>query len=102
MSYCQKCGAALTYPSAQQPMDWREERRQMRAERRARGGSRFGGLVIATILIVAGLGVFFPDLPWEAFWGGLLILLGIWVAVLWGTRGHGYTSHQRQTAPISP
>jgi hypothetical protein len=65
--------------------DWREERRRERAERRA-GRRGFGGLILATILIVAGLGIFFPNLPWQAFWGGLLILLGIWVAYAWTMR----------------
>ena len=70
----------------QSPTDWREQRRQERAQRRAgRGG--YGGLIIATILIVAGLGIFFPSLPWQVFWGGLLILLGVWIAFAWTMRG---------------
>jgi hypothetical protein len=53
-----------------------------------RGGRRgFGGLIVATILIVAGLSIFFPNLPWQVFWGGLLILLGVWIAAAWTMRG---------------
>jgi hypothetical protein len=71
--------------SEEKPMDWREERRRERAQRRA-GRRSYGGLIIATILIVAGLGIFFPNLPWQMFWGGLLILLGIWIAFAWTIR----------------
>ena len=42
--------------------------------------------MIATILIVAGLAIFFPTLPWQAFWGSLLILLGLWFGGLWVLR----------------
>jgi hypothetical protein len=76
--------------SQEQPTDWREERRRERAQRRGgRGG--FGGLIVATILIVAGLGIFFPTLPWQLFWGSLLILLGIWIAFAWTMRGRPQT-----------
>jgi len=95
-SFCPKCGAALSPSSSAaaanaQPTDWRETRRQMRAQRRAerygRPYSGIGALVVATVLIVAGLGIFFPQLPWQAFWGSLLILLGVWLVGLWALRG---------------
>ena len=68
-------------------MDWREQRRQERAQRRAGRRGGLGALVLATILIVAGLGIFFPNLPWQEFWGALLILLGIWIVFAWVIRG---------------
>jgi hypothetical protein len=61
----------------------------MRAQR---GRSGLGGLIIATVLIVAGLGIFFPDLPWQMFWGSLLILLGVWIGGLWYLRGRRHNS----------
>src|SRR5579872_3556447 len=106
-SFCPKCGtpvATSSQPSvrtssAPQQLDWRELRRQMRAERRAerysRPGPHIGGLIIATILIVAGLGIFFPQLPWQAFWGSLLVIAGLWVVYLWSTRGSRYPSQQK-------
>lgn len=61
-------------------------------------GPGVGGLVIATILVVAGLGIFFPSLPWEFFWGVLLILLGVWVGLIWVMRNRRYNAslHSRQ------
>jgi len=101
-SYCPKCGASVSASTApgqsSQPLDWREQRRQMRAQRRAewygRPRSGIGGLVIATILIVAGLGIFFPALPWQAFWGSLLILLGLWIGGLWFLRNRRQMTQQ--------
>jgi hypothetical protein len=58
-------------------------RAQRRAERYGRPGPHIGGLIVATILIVAGLGIFFPQLPWQAFWGSLLTLFGLWTIGLW-------------------
>ena len=60
-----------------------------RQSRPAGARSRIGALILATILIVAGLGIFFPQLPWQAFWGSLLILLGVWIVGLWFLRGRG-------------
>jgi len=89
-TFCPKCGTPVSRPVQQGPQDWREQRREWRAQRRAeRYGRRdpaIGGLVLATILIVAGLGIFFPQLPWQAFWGSLLILVGVWIAYFSLTR----------------
>jgi ribosomal protein S27AE len=102
--YCPKCGTAVSQKSGStmapvtgtQQLDWREQRRQMRAQRRAdRPGPRIGGLVIATILIVAGLAIFFPTLPWQVFWGALLIILGCWVAYLWTARSRSQAPEQK-------
>jgi len=79
-------------------MDWREQRRQMRAQRRDErigpGVPNLGGLIVASILIVAGLGIFFPELPWQVFWGALLVLFGAWVGGLWYLRNRRYGSQQ--------
>jgi zinc-ribbon domain len=108
-SFCPKCGAAV--PNASQPgvrtstapqqLDWREERHRRIAERRAerlsRPGPHIGRLIIATILIVAGLGIFFPQLPWQAFWGTILIIAGLWVVYLWATRNSRYETDLKQS-----
>jgi len=79
-------------------MDWREQRQQMRAQRREErygpGVPSLGGLSVASILIVAGLGIFFPELPWQVFWGALLILFGSWVGGLWYVRNRSYGSER--------
>jgi zinc-ribbon domain len=105
--FCPKCGTAVASSAqptvrtstAPQQLDWREQRRQMRAERREerynRPGPHIGGLIIATILIVAGLGIFFPQLPWQAFWGSLLIIMGFWIVYLWATRSSRNASTQQ-------
>jgi type VI protein secretion system component VasF len=46
---------------------------------------------VATIFIVIGLGIFFPELPWSMFWGALVILLGVWIAYLWTLRSRSST-----------
>jgi Flp pilus assembly protein TadB len=110
LSYCPRCGFALTstaaYPPNQptipstssRPLDWREQRRQWRAQRRAERYSRshFGAIIIASILIVAGLAIFFPALPWQFFWGSLLILAGVWIVYLWSTRSARYAPKENQ------
>lgn len=53
-----------------------------------------GLLVVATILIVAGLGIFFPQIPWQVFWGAVLILLGLWFVYLWFVRNSWMASHR--------
>ena len=119
-AYCPKCGAAVSIVgssvSAAQPKDWRELRRQERARRReeryGRGVLGIGTLVLAAILIVAGLGTYFPQLPLlqnliyfagligysgetaRVFWGSLLALLGSSVLGLWLLRTRRYTSQR--------
>ena len=108
LSYCPKCGAAVsktmkssptesaTAPSSGQRLDWREQRREERAQRRAdmhRQGRGFGALIVAAILIVAGLGIFLPSLPWQFFWGAVLILIGVIFVYFWLARG-------RREAPL--
>jgi len=91
-SYCPRCGApTISLPSSGTgPTTYvirRESRAERRAERRQGPRSGYGGLVVATILVVLGLAIFFPDLPWQVFWGGLWILLGVWIAYAWTQRG---------------
>lgn len=95
-SFCPKCGAPVSAQAA--PTDWREQRRQMREQRRAQR-SGFGGLVIATLLILLGIGIFLPNLPWQFLWGAILILLGLWIAFAWFRRGSVRARTQAQPAP---
>jgi protein-S-isoprenylcysteine O-methyltransferase Ste14 len=78
----------------------RESLAERRAQRRQGARTGYGGLIIATILVVVGVAVFFPELPWYAFWGCLWILLGVWIAFGWTQRGHG-TSGPAQPANVN-
>ena len=97
-SYCANCAAKFSDPTPsassptvsdtnQQPLNWREQKRQWRAQRRAarheRHGPEIGPLIIATILILIGLGTFFPELPWQIFWSSILLLFGFWIIYVW-------------------
>jgi len=92
-AYCPSCGASVAplAPSATASPTY-VIRRESRAERRA-NRSGYGGLVVATILVVVGLGIFFPELPWQVFWGCLWILLGVWIAFAWTQRGSRHSPH---------
>ena len=59
-------------------------------------GPGIGGLIVATVLVVAGLGILFPSLPWEVFWAALLILLGVWIGVVWVMRNRRYSTSLSQ------
>lgn len=104
VAYCPSCGAAVssvsrssaTRPATNQQLDWREQRREMRAERRSGPGLHVGGLIVAAILVVAGLAIFLPSLPWYLFWGTILIVIGLLVAYTWSTRGSRYGSKSKQ------
>ena len=92
--YCPNCGASMapSAPSVTGSPTYvfrRESIAERRAARRQGPRSGYGGLIIGTILVVVGVAVFFPDLPWYAFWGCLWILLGVWIAYGWTRRGHG-------------
>jgi len=52
--------------------------------------------VLATVMIVAGLGIFFPEIPWDVFWGSILIVLGLWIAYLWFLRNRDKGPRQSQ------
>ena len=112
LSYCPKCGAAVSggtssatvkassSSSSSGQMDWREQRRQERAERREerhRRGRGVGALIVAAILIVAGLAIFFPSLPWQFFWGSVLILIGLMFVYFWLTRSQSRAPQQQVT-----
>jgi len=99
-SYCPDCGFATSpqaTPSASPVYVMKESRAERRAERRQGPRTGYGGLLVATIFVLLGLGIFFPQLPWYMFWGSLWLLLGVWIAFAW-TRGHSY-SKQAQSAP---
>ena len=101
-SYCPNCGFAASSqtPQTASPVYvTRESRAQRRAERRQGPRSGYGGLVVATIFVLVGLGVFFPELPWYLFWGSLWLLLGIWIAYAWTRRVHSYP-RQAQSASV--
>jgi len=100
-SHCPRCGTATSSTSASPAYATRRESRaERRAARRQGPRSGYGGLVVATILVVVGLGVFFPELPWYMFWGCLWIVLGAWIAVAWTRRDHGF-SGQTQSATVN-
>ena len=101
--YCPRCGAptlplAPSQSASQTYVIRRESRAERRAERRQGPRTGYGGLVVATIFVVLGLGVFFPELPWYMFWGCLWILLGVWIAFAWTQRGHSYSKQAQPTA----
>jgi len=98
--FCPNCGAEQVYsPTPPYQPAVVMSRREMRAQRRAeRPGPHLGGLIVATILIAAGLAAFYPDLPWQFFWGGLLILLGVWIAGLWTFRGSRHSTQAHDLA----
>ena len=100
--YCPNCGFAASpqAPLGASPVYFtRESRAERRAERRQGPRTGYGGLVVATIFVLVGLGIFFPDLPWYMFWGSLWLVLGVWIAFAWTRRGHNY-SKQAQSAPV--
>jgi len=99
-SYCPSCGFASPQapPTASPVYFMRESRAERRAERRQGPRSGYGGLVVATIFVLVGLGIFFPELPWYMFWGSLWLLLGVWIAFAWVQRGHNYS---KKTQPAS-
>jgi len=101
-SFCPSCGFAASPqapPTATPVYVMRESREERRAERRQGPRSGYGGLVVATIFVLVGLGTFFPDLPWYMFWGSLWLLLGVWIAFAWTRRSHSY-SKQAQSVPV--
>jgi hypothetical protein len=68
--YCRRCGNRLRFAPAQ---DTFGDRRHHRHDHSHTG---FGALIVGAIIIVAGLGVFLPDIPWDLFWATMLVLLG--------------------------
>ena len=57
-------------------------------------GPHLGGLIAGVLIIVVGLGIFFPELPWQVFWASLLILLGSWILFFWFRRNSGHALQQ--------
>ncbi len=72
-AYCKKCGAQLQ--AASTPDQFRRHRHHDHEH----GRSGFGALIAGAIVIVAGLCIVVPDIPWDLFWATLLVLLGVWI-----------------------
>jgi hypothetical protein len=86
-AYCKKCGAPLR--TVQADDSFRRHRHHDHDHRGA--GSGFGALIIGAIVIVAGLGILMPDIPWDLFWASLLVLLGAWIIGFWLLRSYRAT-----------
>jgi hypothetical protein len=71
--YCKRCGAQL------QPAPVQDSWGRRRHHDHEHSHSGAGALIIGAIIIVAGLGVVFPEIPWDMFWATLLVLLGAWI-----------------------
>ena len=98
--FCNKCGAQL--PSAQSTQASQPKPgtptvnnyyygRQRRRDRRAsgQGGSGRGTVapfIFAAIFMVIGMAVFLPNLPWQWFWGVLLLMIGGLIVGFWAVR----------------
>jgi len=82
--YCRKCGVPLRL-AANQDQEWGHHHRRHDPYYNGRG-SGIGALLAGAIVIVVGLGVFFPEIPWDEFWAALLIFLGIWIISFWALR----------------
>ena len=86
--YCKKCGASL---QAAQNQDFRRHRHHDHAGNH----SGIGALILGAIVIVAGLGIIVPDVPWNLFWATLLVLLGIWIIGFYTVRHYKTTKQPR-------
>ncbi|MGA3290671.1 MAG: zinc-ribbon domain-containing protein [Candidatus Bathyarchaeia archaeon] len=99
-AFCQKCGAHLqsaqNTPAINNYYYGRQRLRDRRESGPGQSGPHIGALIVAAIVIVAGLGVFYPDLPWYLFWGALWILLGCLIVGFWAVRRSRNTSNQPQ------
>ena len=88
-AYCRKCGAPLQ-TTANQDWGYHHHRHDHNNGR----GSGVGALLAGAIVIVVGLGVFLPEIPWDEFWAALLIILGIWIISFWTMRTARNSSRQ--------
>jgi protein-S-isoprenylcysteine O-methyltransferase Ste14 len=102
-AFCSKCGTQLQSPQNTPVVNNYYYRRQRVRDRRESGqgqsGPHIGALIVAAIVIVAGLGIFYPDLPWQFFWGALLLMLGGLIAGAWALRRTRNTLNQPQPVP---
>lgn len=96
--FCSKCGTQLQSAQNAPVVNNYYYGRHRHRDRGASGqeGPHIGALIVAAIVIVAGLGIFYPDLPWQYFWGALLLMLGGLIAGFWVLRRSRNTSNQPQ------
>lgn len=100
-TFCTKCGAQLESAQNMPVINnyyGRQRRRDRRASAQGHSGLHIGALIVAAIVMVAGLGIFYPDLPWQYFWGALLLMLGVLIVGFWTLRRSRNTSPQPQSA----
>ena len=100
-AFCQKCGAQLqsaqNMPVVNNYYYGRQRLRDRRGYGPGQSGPHIGALIVAAIVIVAGLDVFYPDLPWYLFWGSLWIMLGCLIVGFWMLRRSRNGSDQSQS-----
>ena len=88
-AYCKKCGAPLKAAPSQDAYYGRHKHHHDHSH------SGFGALIVGAIIIVAGLGILMPDIPWNLFWASLLVLLGAWIIGFWLIRSYKTTPKQQ-------
>ena len=100
-AFCQKCGAQLQSEQNTPIVNnyyGRQRLRDRRESRQGQSGPHIGALIVTAIVIVAGLGIFYPNLPWQFFWGALLLMLGGLIAGFWALRRSRHIPNQ----PVPP
>jgi hypothetical protein len=97
-AFCQKCGAQLQSGQNTPVVNnyYYGHHHGRRGSGQGETGPHIGALIVAAIVIVAGLGIFYPDLPWQYFWGALLLMLGILIVAFWAIRRSRSTSNPQQ------
>lgn len=110
--FCKKCGAQLApAQNTAQPQSTPSTQGTPtvnnyyygRQRRRERGGSGSGGrgiapFIFAAIFILIGIAVFFPNLPWQWFWGVLWLMIGCLIVGFWALRhSQGKAPQTQQT-----
>ena len=105
--FCQKCGAPLQSPHQPKIMTgtpainnyyYGKQRRRDRRASEGKGGSIVAPFIFAAIFIVIGMAVFFPNLPWQWFWGILWVMIGGLIIGFWAIRrSQGPAQQPQQT-----
>ncbi len=105
--FCQKCGAQLPSTLTPQPQStqgtptvnnyyYGRQRRRDRRGAGGKGGSIVAPFIFAAIFIVIGMAVFFPNLPWQWFWGVLWVMIGGLIVGFWALRRSQASAQQPQ------
>ena len=106
--FCLKCGAPLQSPQkSAQPQSaagtptvnnyyYGRQRRRDRRGSGGKGGSIVAPFIFAAIFIVIGMAVFFPNLPWQYFWGILWVMIGGLIVGFWALRRSQGSAQQPQ------